>query len=100
MHKACDCAGMILCARQESSLTCAVGRYRNRRIISTVVKRFYVRKYLDSNSVNVLNMCELHLKESLTARPKAGCQRGTSCDVCKLQTATLGYFTILPKQQS
>jgi len=75
---------MNLCAWQESNLTCAVGRYRNRRIIYTVMKRNYVRKYLDSNSVNVRNMCELYPKEPLTARPIAGCQRGASCDVCKL----------------
>ena len=84
MHKACYYTGMNLCAWKESSLTCAVGRYRNKRIIYTVMKRFYVRKYLDSNSVNVRNMCELYLKEPLTARPIAGCQRGASCDVCKL----------------
>jgi len=77
MHKASDCADMNLCAWQESNLTCAVGRYRNRRIISTVIKRFYVRKYLYSNSVNVRNMCELYLQGSLTARPIAGCQRGS-----------------------
>jgi len=36
------------------------------------MKRFYVRKYLDSKSVNVLNMCELYLKESLNSPTKSG----------------------------
>ena len=83
-------ANMSLCAWQESNLTCAVGRYRNRRILSRY-ETYLFRKYRESNSVHVRNMCELYLKESVNSPTGSWMSERRVC--CKLLTHTLGYFT-------